>query len=1206
MTAWRISADTGGTFTDAFAVDPQGRESRCKVLSSGVLRARVRPGPVPEQLHLDGLPELPAGVLRGFHACAGAEMRRVQVWDPAAGLVTLDAAFAVIPARLDLTTGEEAPVLAARLLTGTPGDEPLPPLDLRLATTRATNALLERKGSPVALFVTAGFGDLLRLGDQRRADLFALQHAPRPCFYEAVVEVTERLDADGTVLIPLDEGALTQEAMRLRAQGLRHAAVALLHSHAHPMHEQRVAAILRQLGFEHVSASAEVAAFAKILPRAQSAVADAYLTGPVQAFLDGVAAPLGAGSHLSILTSAGALERAQDVRPKDLLLSGPAGGALGAANAAARAGYPRVLTLDMGGTSTDVARIDGRPGLRFSQEVAGMRLLAPCVAIETVAAGGGSICRWTPQGLAVGPESAGADPGPACYGRGGPLTITDVNLLLGRFDPARAPIPLDAAAAQRRLAELHAASDGRLMADELLQACLRLAVEHMAAAIRRISVAEGYDPRDHALLAFGGAGPQHACAVAERLGMTTVLAPQHAGILSAVGLHEAVPEKFAARQVLRPLADCLTALEGWLGELVCTACRDLGDPASVEVSRLAELRLQGQDTPLQVNFENAAELPALYAGAYQRLFGYPPPAGRVIELVSLRVAVRVAAPAAVAEPPGVAEPRGGGPQLLQDAFSTLVVAEGWYAAWIDGFGHVLTRRQAAPVAAAGFSRDLVRHRLHGIVSEMGALLCRTAISTNIRERLDFSCALLDADGRLVSSAPHIPVHLGALGVCVRAAVAGLDLRPGDTLITNHPAYGGSHLPDVTLITPVFDVDDVLLGYVANRAHHAEIGGLTPGSMPAGASCLAEEGVVLVPQFLVRAGQSCFGAVEGQLTGAPYPTRNLADNLADLHAQLAANQLGAERLRELAGGDSAALRAALREIVGHSAAVLRAFLPRLRAGMAEQQLDDGSRLCVRVEPAGDRLRLDFTGSAPTHPRNLNATRAIVHSVVLYCLRLLLREDLPLTEGLLQPVDLILPEGTLLNPVFTGDPSRDPAVVGGNVEVSQRLVDTLLLAFGLQACSQGTMNNLLFGDGRFGYYETVAGGTGAGPEGRGADGVHSHMTNTAITDPEILEQRYPVRLWRFGLRRGSGGRGRHRGGDGVVREFEFLSPLTVSLLTQHRASGPYGLAGGEEGQPGRQTLLRDGGESELPGCVSFEARACDRLRLQTPGGGGWGSV
>lgn len=1206
MTAWRISADTGGTFTDAFAVDPQGRESRCKVLSSAVLRARVAPGPVPEQLVLEGLPALPQDLLRGFRARAGEEERRVLGWDAASCLLTLEAPFTAVPERLDLRTGEEAPVLAARLLTGTPGDQPLPPLDLRLATTRATNALLERKGSPVALFVTAGFGDLLRLGDQRRSDLFALHHAPRPLFFEAVAEVSERIGADGSELLSLDEMALQCEAERVLALGIRHAAVCLLHSHAHHAHEQRVAEVLQAIGFEQVVASSTVAPFAKILPRAQSAVADAYLTGPVQSFLAGVAAPLGQGSRLSVLTSAGALEKAAEVRPKDLLLSGPAGGALGAANAAARAGFPRVLTLDMGGTSTDVARIDGRPGLRFSQEVAGMRLLAPCVAIETVAAGGGSICHWTPQGLAVGPQSAGADPGPACYGRGGPLTITDVNLLLGRFDPARAPIPLDVEAARGRLAELHAASDGRFTPDELLQACLRLAVEHMAAAIRRISVAEGYDPRDHALLAFGGAGPQHACAVAERLGMSTVLAPEHAGILSAVGLHEALPEKFAARQVLRPLADCADDIEGWLDDLVAGAEGELGHPESSEVSRLAELRLQGQDTPLQVDFENAGDLPGLYASAYRRLFGYAPPANRVIELVSLRVAVRTSAASAPVVTPAAPQSLGAGPQLIQDAFSTLVVSAGWQVDRLEGFGHVLRRIEGAASAEAGFSRDLVRHRLHGIVTEMGALLCRTAISTNIRERLDFSCALLDAGGRLVSSAPHIPVHLGALGVCVRSAVQGFDLRPGDTLITNHPAHGGSHLPDVTLITPVFDADARLLGYVANRAHHAEIGGLTPGSMPATAKCLAEEGVVLEPQFLVRAGESCFEAVARRLQDATYPTRNLADNLADLHAQLAANQLGVDRLRELAGADSRSLRAALSEILDHSAEVMRAFLPQVRSGVAEQTLDDGSRLCVQVASTADRLRLDFTGSAATHPRNLNATRAIVHSVVLYCLRLLLREDLPLNEGLLKPVDIVLPEGSLLNPVFTGDPARDPAVVGGNVEVSQRLVDTLLLAFQLQACSQGTMNNMLFGDGRFGYYETVAGGTGAGPEGEGADGVHSHMTNTAITDPEILEQRYPVRLWRFALRQGSGGVGLHRGGEGVVREFEFLAPLTVSLLTQHRASGPYGMAGGGDGLPGRQTLIREGEATVLPGCASLEVRRGDRLRLETPGGGGWGAA
>ncbi|MEN3940532.1 hydantoinase B/oxoprolinase family protein [Prosthecobacter sp. SYSU 5D2] len=1253
---WRISTDTGGTFTDAFALDPQGRETRCKVLSTGVLRVRVTACPSPGQWQVEGLPRMDEAFYTGFQGTViGGQSPVSSVQSSAASLqftvtgVQWTPQGCILktehrtpktghrlspPFLIDLGTGEEAPVLAARLLTHTPLGRPFPPLELRLATTRATNALLERKGSATAFFITAGFGDLLKIGDQRRADLFALKHEARPVFCAAVAEVPERIAADGQVLLPLDEQAVKAQAAGLVAKGLRHAAVALLHSYAHPQHEQRVAALLMQAGFTHVSVSSDIAPFAKILPRAQSAVANAYLTGPVEAFIQGVAGPLTAAIggqekiSLLVLNSAGGLETAASIRPKDLLLSGPAGGALGAANAAAALGHDRILTLDMGGTSTDVARIDGRPGYRFSQNVAGMQLLAPCVAIETVAAGGGSICQWTPHGLAVGPESAGSDPGPACYGRGGPLTITDVNLLLGRFDPARAPIPLDAAAARARLQELLAAGSGFSSETDLLQACLNLAIEHMADAIRRISVAEGYDPADYALLAFGGAGPQHACAVAERLGMKTVLAPEHAGILSAVGLHQAVPERFAEKQVLLALGDCIGEVDEWVQNLVVEAALALSGEGLATgrethvASCLAELRLRGQDTPVQVAFEKGSELPQAYRAAYERLFGYAPPEQRVVELVSLRVVVAAGsgaaddhalASAATAEAHALASAATSGVRLIQDAFSTLVVNEGWEVEHHAGWGHRLRRNEETLMAkqpgqdSPSFStqRDLVRHRLHSIVTDMGALLCRTAISTNIRERLDFSCALLDASGHLISSAPHIPVHLGALGVCVREATRGFDLKPGDTLITNHPAFGGSHLPDVTLITPVFDEAAGLLGFVANRAHHAEIGGITPGSMPATAARLVEEGVVIAPQHLVQAGESCFENVASLLETSLYPTRNLADNVADLHAQLAANLLGVERFRALAGGDSQGLRDCLQAILAHSASVMRRQIPSIHDGLAEQHLDDGSVLRVQVShPAPDRLRLDFTGTAAVHPRNLNATRAIVNSAVLYALRLLLQEDLPLNEGLLEPVEMILPEGSLLNPVFTGDAAQDPAVVGGNVEVSQRLVDTLLLAFKLQACSQGTMNNFLFGNDRFGYYETIAGGTGAGPGYAGSDALHSHMTNTAITDPEIIEQRYPVRLRQFSIRPGSGGTGRWPGGNGIVREFEFLAPLTVSLLTQHRLSAPYGLNGGSEGASGNQFLIRDGISSTLPSSTSFPVENGDRVRLETPGGGGWG--
>jgi 5-oxoprolinase (ATP-hydrolysing) len=1219
---WRIAADTGGTFTDCHALDPQGRESRCKVLSTGHLRAVWDCKPS-FQTRLSGHPPLPDGFLNGFQikAVGDASHRTIIGENP----LTLDAPVSWQPGTLlELTTGEEAPVLGARILTNTPPGHDFPPLSLRIATTRATNALLERKGGRIALFITRGFGDLLQIGDQRRSDLFALKHEPRPIFHEIACEVPERISVTGELLEPLDESAVRTSALECIAQGITTAAISLLHGHAHPQHELRVAEILRECGFTHLTLSHQTAAFAKLLPRTQSTVADAYLHAPVQSFLNGIRL---VSPDMQVMTSAGGLKTADDIRPKDMLLSGPAGGAIGAANAARRLGITKIITFDMGGTSTDVARIDTRPNYRFSQDVAGMKLLAPCVALETVAAGGGSVCRMTHHGLAVGPESAGSNPGPACYGKGGPLTITDVNLLLGRFDPAKAPIPLDVNAAQQRLRELHAQTDGSLNETELLHALLRLAIEHMTDAIRRISIGEGYDPADHALLAFGGAGPQHACAVAEALGMQTILVPEHAGILSAVGLQEAVPEVIEETEMRMPLAAFLESQSDHkvVRTVPCAALRQLIQrPSSAETSvsdalprkmnqepstrrtedcadhiAIAELRLKGQDTPLQVEFKNPHDLPQLYRAAYERLFGYLPPANREIELVSIRTITKEGG----APPPqtlltGTAiVPT---PALIQDAFSTIVITPGWSVEHVPGFGHVL--RNASPVAAPPLARDLLRHRFHSIVSDMGALLCRTAISTNIRERLDFSCALLDPQGRLLSSAPHIPVHLGALGVCVREVAKAVPMQPGDTIITNHPAFGGSHLPDVTLITPVFASNGPLIGYIANRAHHAEIGGITPGSMPANATRLIQEGVVISPRHLIRGGTSCFDEISALLTSTLHPTRNLADNLADLHAQLAANLHGVERLQALAG-DS--LAEAMQSILDHSAAVMRGQINRLPDAIsATEKLDDGSQITVSMRKAGGKLILDFTGTSGVHPRNLNATTAIVRSAVLYVMRLMLQEDLPLNEGLLDPVEIILPT-SLLNPVFSDDPAHCPAVVGGNVEVSQRLVDTLIKALGLQACSQGTMNNFLFGGGRFGYYETIAGGSGAGNGHNGAHALHTHMTNTAITDPEIIEQRYPVRLRQFAIRHGSGGAGQWRGGDGVAREFEFVEPLTVSLLTQHRMEAPFGLHGGQNGQCGRQTLVRENQSTLLDGCTTFEAQAGDRVIIETPGGGGWGT-
>ena len=1203
------------------------------MLSNGCLRAAVGSVIDEREIKLKASWPVPEGFFRGFEirSLNGASISiRDSHWEQ--GLV-LELSEPVartfsVDETVELTSDESAPVLGARLLTQTPLHGRFPAMRFRLATTRATNALLERKGSRVAFFVTQGFRDLLRIGDQRRAHLFALNHEPREVHYETVCEIRERLRADGSILLDLDESHLREQADTLVKLGITTAAVSVLHSDVNPRHEERVRAILKDAGFLHVSLSSELAPFIKILLRAQCAVANAYLTGPVEGFINGVAGPLqDCGSEffhpsLMLMTSSGGLEPAATIRPKDLLLSGPAGGVLGALNAAKRMGYSRIITFDMGGTSTDVARVDGAVGYRFTQTVGSITLLSPAIAVRTVAAGGGSVCTWTPSGIAVGPQSAGSDPGPACYGRGGPLTITDVNLLLDRFDATLAPIPIHPEASEYRLRQLQQRIEnegGRKMArEELLHTLLNLATEHMADAIGKISVLEGYHPAEFALLAFGGAGPQHACEVAERLGITTVLVPRNAGILSAVGLQEAVPERISERQILKLLDEVQTQIPSLIMELANEAELEL--PAGSTRRCIAELRLLGQDAALQIEFLNADALRAAFAQRYLDLFGYPLPTTKPIELVSLRAIAR----AAIEEPPAPEPTRKPtrllhGPALIQDNFSSLIIGRGWHGAEDDSNGWILHREkepsslEERPISDAFMSHDLLRHRFTSIVEDMGALLRRTALSTNIRERLDFSCALLTPEGKLISSAPHIPVHLGALGECVRTVMKSRDLRDGDTIITNHPAFGGSHLPDVTLITPVF-VGGCLIGFVANRAHHAEIGGLSPGSMPANAACLEEEGVVIPPNYLCRRGVADFEGIRTMLESAPYPTRSIEDNLADLHAQLAANRLGAERFRALAGVASGkGLLEGMRQILEDSRQQMQRFMQGIPDCGAVEQLDEGLLIEVTVSlhlsvdrsQSCSRLVVDFSGSSEQHQGNLNATPAIMRSAVLYVLRLALRQDLPLNEGLLEDVEILLPKSSFLNPSFHDDPKRCPAVVGGNVEVSQRVVDTLIKALKLQACSQGTMNNLLFGNSRFGYYETICGGTGAGDGYHGASAMHSHMTNTAITDPEVIERRYPVRLHRFEIRQGSGGKGKWPGGDGIVREFEFLESLSVSLLTQHRLHAPFGMKGGGDGQCGEQWLMRaQTADLQLAPSATMEVMTGDRIVMKTPGGGGFG--
>ncbi len=1258
MTRWRIAADTGGTFTDAVGLAPDGTLHRAKVLSHSALRGRLREQRSRTRWRVAVEWRLPTDFIAGFQFQCGATSARVRSYRPDSGELELEllGAAALVPgAVFEVRSPEEAPVLAARVLTGVPHGSPLPPIDLRLGTTRGTNALLENAGDAVAFFVTAGFGDLLAIGDQRRPDLFALEirkPAPLPL---RVVGIPERMDARGEVLEPFDWEQVRAGAEAALADGCTVAAVALLHSHANPAHERALSGRLRELGFGYVACSAELSRRIKILPRAEVAVVDATLGPLMRDYFDRVEGAL-RGGELQIMTSAGGLVPRARFRPFQSLLSGPAGGVAGAAAIARRAGVPDVIAFDMGGTSTDVSRIAESFDYRDEHIVGRARLAAPALRIETVAAGGGSICGVRDGRIHVGPESAGADPGPACYGAGGPLTITDVNLLLGRLIPRNFSIPVEAGAARARLEVCREAlpARDRPVADALLEGFLEIANERMADAIRAISVREGYDPSRYALLSFGGAGGLHACALARRLGIRQILVPGDAGLLSAIGLASAAVEALRERQLLWNWQDCAS---GCLDALV----RELKKEALSRLERdgyrrndlhvretVVQVRLAGQESALELPYRSEEALSTDFADRYEEVFGYRP-AGKPIEIVSLRAIAATRRPEEeserfpdaqeMAESSGATQPCRvdgawidipvydraslspgvgvSGPALLVDPYSTFYLCPNTDAVQGTrgtlrvslGAGREPDGEGGAPARAGheAIQRELFTHRFFAVVREMGMQLRRTALSTNIKERMDFSCALLDRDGRLLVNAPHIPVHLGALGLCVRRVMEVCKPEPGDVLITNHPGYGGSHLPDITVITPVFDEESELLAFVANRAHHAEIGGIRPGSMCPEARCLAGEGVAIPPRRLFERGRDRYRELEALLRSGPHPSRAVEDNLADIRAQVAANIRGANALRRMTGafgrdtvtGQLNAIAARGREALSR-----RLRDEPARTLRAVECLDSGAEIAVAIDLAPDGVRIDFSGTSAVQPDNLNATEAIVRSAVMYVLRLYIGGALPLNEGLLDDVAVALPE-CMLNPAFPGDARRAPGIAGGNVETSQRLVDTLLKALDLAACSQGTMNNLVFGDDAFSYYETICGGTGAGPGFAGADAVHTHMTNTAITDPEVLEFRYPVRLRRFAIRRGSGGRGAWAGGCGAVREIEFLRPLAVSLLTQHRQTGPYGKQGGGAGAPGRQILQRSNGRTEmLESSASFQVAAGDVLRIETPGGGGWG--
>ncbi|MDP7049158.1 MAG: hydantoinase B/oxoprolinase family protein [Verrucomicrobiota bacterium] len=1229
---WHVWVDTGGTFTDCLATDPHGHTLRFKVLSSSCLRGTLTAIDSPNEIAI----ELSQPLFAGF--ALGQQFRLLGQADEPIEITGHDSPNQLRLAKplpsgtaldqpIEIAFADEAPILAARIATGTPANQPLPPMAMQLATTRGTNALLEEKGAEVTLFITRGFEDLLVIGDQKRPDLFALNIQKPTPLTAKVVGVQERLDALGQTVKPL---TLPQVAPPENEN--QSAAVVCLHSHRNPEHEQHLASHLRDAGWRHVSVSSELAPFIKVLPRAETAVVDAYLAPIMSRYLDGVERELSNGK-LRVMTSAGGLVPHTDYRAKDSLLSGPAGGVVGAAMAGRQAGFERIIGFDMGGTSTDVCRFDGDFVYRFEHRVGRARVLAPVLAIETVAAGGGSICGYNGDELFVGPESAGANPGPACYDSDGPLTITDVNLLLGRLDPKQFSIPVNPAAALAALEQVRRSIPDPPPASELLSGFLDIANERMADAIRTISIREGYDPCDYALVAFGGAGGQHACAIAEKLGVGTVLCPDDAGLLSARGLREAVMERFAERQILQTLDTLDQALGDVFAELQTAAlgaikAEGFKDEQVIIRRRLVSLRHEGQESAEEIAFDTTTDLAAAFRERYENLFGYWPD-NKSIEVVSARVIASTHPPSILTEtfndPTGepINEPilnreslnigqRLNGPAIVQDRFCTVAVDVNWVGTL--GSEGTLKLARSAVVKEDGnavhsplVELELFTNRFGSIVEEMGQLLQRTAVSTNVKERLDYSCALLDRNGQLVVNAPHIPVHLGALGLCVRSVAPLQALAPGDMIITNHPGHGGSHLPDITVISPVFDEAKQLLGYVANRAHHAELGGISPGSMPPQARSLADEGVVIPPTFLYRRGKARFCEFEKRLSDGSNPSRSPKDNLADLNAQAAANLLGCQALQHLAAiHGPAKIANHMHQIRQRATNAIARRIDTLDPGRhsAIETLDDGTRLTAAIEVGNGKIRIDFTGTDPLHPGNFNATPAIVQSAVIYVVRLLVNEPVPLNEGLMDHVEIFLPR-CLLNPEFPDNPDQAPPVVGGNVETSQRLVNLLLKPLGIVAASQGTMNNLIFGNERCSYYETICGGAGAGPGFDGADAVHSHMTNTAITDPEILEWRFPVRLEQFAIRKNSGGNGLFTGGDGIIREMLFTEPVTLSLLTQNRTQGPYGLNGGQSGHAGQQHLVKHGGKKMELGPVTQEAvLAGDRLVIKTPGGGGWG--
>ncbi|TNE36318.1 MAG: 5-oxoprolinase [Alphaproteobacteria bacterium] len=1159
---------------------------------------------------------------------------------------------------------EDAALQGIRDLLGIAKDADIPAEKIgavKMGTTVATNALLERKGEPLVLVTTKGFRDGLRIGYQTRPRLFDLNIKLPEMLYQSVIEVTERIGADGKLMRPLDEEQARKDLQAAYDSGLRTCAIVFMHGYRFPDHEERVAKIAKEIGFTQISTSFGTSPLMKLVSRGDTTVVDAYLSPILRRYVDRVASELG-DTRLMFMQSNGGLTDAHFFQGKDAILSGPAGGVVGMVQTSAMAGFEKIIGFDMGGTSTDVSHYGGEYERTFETEVAGVRMRAPMMLINTVAAGGGSILHFDGARYKVGPDSAGANPGPACYRKGGPLTVTDCNVMLGKLAPdffphvfgPNADQPLDADIVREKFEalakEISKATGDTRTAEEVAGGFLFIAVENMANAIKKISVQRGYDVSEYVLTSFGGAGGQHACLVADSLGMKKIMLHPYAGVLSAFGMgladlrvmKEKAIETALETGALASIGEALDALaEEGLDEMKKQGVED----ARIHVERKLHIKYQGSDTSMVVDDGKLEDVIAAFEAAHRQRFGFTTPGKTmIVEAVAVEVVGagdKVDDPerpdeglSAKPEPLATREifvekkwqscpffdrdklPAGAkvdGPAVIVETTGTTVIEPGWQAEMTHR-GHLvltrvkeLTREKAIGTEVDPVMLEIFNNLFMNVAEQMGTVLEKTAYSVNIKERLDFSCAVFDLNGDLIANAPHMPVHLGSMSESIKAVIRKhkSSMKAGDVFVLNAPYNGGTHLPDVTVITPVFGLEgkDVLF-YVASRGHHADIGGLTPGSMPPDSRKVEEEGVILDNIRLMDGGTLLEDEIVEILKSGAYPSRNTDQNMADLKAQIAACEKGIQELRRMVdhfGLD--VVHAYMGHVQDNAEESVRRVLDVLKDGAFTYPMDDGYEIKVKISINKEKrsATIDFTGTSGEHPTNYNAPRAVTTAAVLYVFRCLVDSDIPLNAGCLKPLEIIVPERSMLAPEYPA------AVVAGNVETSQCITDCLFGALGVMAAAQGTMNNFTFGNNQYQYYETICGGAGAGPDFDGTSAVHTHMTNARLTDPEVLEWRFPVTLESFEIRKGSGGAGRHRGGDGTLRQIRFHVPMTAALLSSHRTVPPFGLDGGENGEVGQQWVIRTNGDiDKLEGRDRTDMSPGDIFVIQTPSGGGFGAA